>query len=187
MRSCGGPCHRKLPNCPHLCSETCHPGPCPSVDKCLKKVTVRCACNNLKKEWPCQDVQKEYRSAGRDPRDVLRNQFGVGLLPCSLNCPSKVKVVESELQLRKTSEAKKPVVEVSNVPKRRRRRERVQETRQASKFQAIKETLWRFLLFVVISIMIVAIAYYGYKGLFWLSDWMNEIEERRLRQRFPRV
>lgn len=31
---------RKLPNCPHLCSEICHPGQCPSSDRCLKKVDV---------------------------------------------------------------------------------------------------------------------------------------------------
>ncbi|XP_010920864.2 NF-X1-type zinc finger protein NFXL2 [Elaeis guineensis] len=187
VRSCGGPCHRKLSSCPHLCSETCHPGPCPSIDQCLKKVTVRCACNNLKNEWLCRDVQKEYRNAGRDPRDVSKSHFGVALLPCSVNCPSKIKVVESELQLRKTREAKSPVVEVSNVPKRRKRRERVQETRQASKFQAIKETLWRCVCFILIFLMIIASAYYGYKGLFRLSDWMNEIEERRPRQRFPRA
>lgn len=29
---------RKLPNCTHLCPETCHPGHCPSPEKCSKKV-----------------------------------------------------------------------------------------------------------------------------------------------------
>ncbi|CAN4101462.1 unnamed protein product [Withania somnifera] len=37
VRSCGGPCHRKLPNCTHLCPEACHPGECPSPDQCSKK------------------------------------------------------------------------------------------------------------------------------------------------------
>ncbi|KAK4579035.1 hypothetical protein RGQ29_028912 [Quercus rubra] len=47
--SCGGLCHRKLSNCTHLCPETCHPGACPSPDKCRKKVFVRCKCQTLKK------------------------------------------------------------------------------------------------------------------------------------------
>lgn len=31
-------CCRKLPNCTHLCPEICHPGQCPSPEKCGKKV-----------------------------------------------------------------------------------------------------------------------------------------------------
>ncbi|URD85055.1 hypothetical protein MUK42_28528 [Musa troglodytarum] len=184
IRSCGGPCHRKLPNCPHLCSEICHLGQCPSVDHCNKKVNVRCACNNLKKEWLCQEVLKAYRSSGRDPKDVPKNQFGVGILACSTECENKVKVVKSELQHRKANETKEhPVVEVASVPKRRRRRERIQEARQASKFQIIKANIQRGLIISLIFMVIVASVYYGYKGLFLLSDWMNEREEQRLHRR----
>lgn len=65
------------------------------------KVTVRCACQILKKEWICQDVQAAYCNSGRDPKDISKNQFGVGLLSCSSECTRKLKVVDSELQLRK--------------------------------------------------------------------------------------
>jgi len=27
-----------MPNCTHLCPETCHPGECPNPEKCSKKV-----------------------------------------------------------------------------------------------------------------------------------------------------
>ncbi|XVF40733.1 hypothetical protein PTKIN_Ptkin01aG0138500 [Pterospermum kingtungense] len=40
VRSCGGPCHRKLPNCSHLCPEICHAGQCPAPDKCCKRVII---------------------------------------------------------------------------------------------------------------------------------------------------
>ncbi|OAY70532.1 NF-X1-type zinc finger protein NFXL2 [Ananas comosus] len=166
VRTCSGPCHRKLPNCPHLCSEICHPGQCPSSDRCLKKVNVRCACNTVKREWLCQDVVKAYRNAGRDPKDVSKTQFGVGLLPCGVDCKRKVKVVDSELHLRKANEIKSPVVEAADVPKRRKRRERVQETKQISKFQEIKKTIWRCLLVMLLFIVVVLIAYFGYKGIF---------------------
>lgn len=63
---------------------------------------MRCGCHNLKKEWLCQDVLTAYRKAGRDPKDIIKSQFGVGLLPCNEDCKSKVKIVESEMQLRKT-------------------------------------------------------------------------------------
>nr|CAD1839837.1 unnamed protein product [Ananas comosus var. bracteatus] len=187
VRTCSGPCHRKLPNCPHLCSEICHPGQCPSSDRCLKKVNVRCACNTVKREWLCQDVVKAYRNAGRDPKDVSKTQFGVGLVPCGVDCKRKVKVVDSELHLRKANEIKSPVVEAADVPKRRKRRERVQETKQISKFQEIKKTIWRCLLVMLLFIVVVLIAYFGYKGIFWLSDRMNEIEEQRMRKRLPRI
>lgn len=72
------------------------------------KVNVRCACNTLKKEWICQDVLKEYRRSGRDPKEVSKGQFGVGLLACGGDCTKKVKVSDSELHLRKSQEIKVP-------------------------------------------------------------------------------
>ncbi|KAK1264856.1 NF-X1-type zinc finger protein NFXL2 [Acorus gramineus] len=315
-RSCGGPCHRKLRNCPHLCSEICHPDHCPSSDKCLKKVTVRCPCHHLKNEWLCKDVQDAYRRTGRDPKDILKGQFGIGLLPCNLECTSRQKVVESELQLRKpkveagvgssgacpkvwnlgkpdpnpTSDMdfhlahhctsiiltvlllshfslkermkkslgkeegmmvflsfnlvtflchefrlflgegaqqdqrpefrqsnqslsltkpencvlklhlwlsgvflspilwKTPLtLDVGQVTKRRKRRERIQEHKQISKLQAIQAIMWKCLVCVTVFVILVAIAYYGYKGLFLLSDWMNESERRRLNKLHPRI
>uniref|UniRef100_A0A0E0BXF8 RING-type domain-containing protein n=1 Tax=Oryza meridionalis TaxID=40149 RepID=A0A0E0BXF8_9ORYZ len=131
VRSCGGPCHRKLPNCPHLCSEICHPGQCPSVDQCMKKV----------------------------------------------------KAADSELHLRKIQEIKSPAVEVENVPKRRKRRNRGQESVESSKFQEIKAVALKFLLVIFLSIIVVAGLYLLWKGVYRLSDWMNEMEEQRARQR----
>lgn len=57
---------------------------------------------NLKKEWLCQDMQSAYLQAGCDPKDISRNQYGFGLLPCDSDCKSKVKVSDAELQLRKS-------------------------------------------------------------------------------------
>ncbi|KAF0920747.1 hypothetical protein E2562_036831 [Oryza meyeriana var. granulata] len=183
VRSCGGPCHRKLPNCPHLCSEICHPGQCPSVDQCMKKVNVRCGCNTLKKEWICQDVLKEYRRSGHDPKQVPKNQYGVGLLVCGEDCMKKVKAADSELHLRKNLEIKSPAMEVENVPKRRKRRNRGQESVESSKFQEIKAFTLKCLLVVLLSIIVVAGLYLLWKGVYRLSDWMNEMEEQRARQR----
>lgn len=185
IRSCGGPCHRKLPNCPHLCSEVCHPGVCPSVDQCMKKVNTRCACSTLKQEWRCQDVLKEYRKSGRDPKEVPKSQFGVGLLACGEDCKKKLKAPDSELHLRKSQENKIPAVEVVNAPKRRKRRDRGQEVK-ISKFQEVKTFVLRALLIILLSIIVAAGLYLLWKGIFWLSDWMNEMEEQRASQRYPR-
>lgn len=67
----------------------------------LLKVTVRCGCQTLKKEWLCKDVQAAYRKATRDPKDIPKTQYGHGLLPCGSDCKSKVQAVESELSHRK--------------------------------------------------------------------------------------
>lgn len=186
-RSCGGPCHRKLPYCTHLCPEICHPGQCPLPEQCCKKVTVRCGCQTLKKEWHCLDVQAAYRNIGRDPQDISKNQFGLGLLRCNSDCKSKVQVVDSVLQSRKPKvEEKEPATE-KHVGKRRKRRERVRVVNQASRLQRIFTAVKWLLLFVTLSVAVAAGLYYGYKGLLKLSDWMNEVEEQRQRKRFPRI
>ena len=96
-----------------------------------------------------------------------------------------------------------------SVRKRRKRREQVLESKETSKLQVmlvflIKELslsssclflrwplmnviieqkiisrMKRFLLFVFILVILLAATYYGYKGLLWLNDWMNEVDERR--------
>ncbi|KAK2388048.1 NF-X1-type zinc finger protein NFXL1 [Trifolium repens] len=181
-RSCGGPCHRKMPNCSHLCPETCHPGECPNPDKCGKKVTVRCKCQTLKKEWLCQDVQAAHNRAGSHPSEIPKNQFGVGLIPCNSDCKSKVQVVESELQLRKSrvTEVKEPDNEKS-VPKRRKRRERVVESNEPTILQKIISRTKQVLLFIFFLVILVATTHYGYKGLLQLNDWMNKVDEQRHR------
>lgn len=188
VRSCGGPCHRKLPNCTHLCPEICHPGQCPSPDKCSKKVTVRCGCQTLKKEWPCQDVQEAYRNAGSNPKDVPKSHFGFGLLPCGPDCRNKMKITDSELQLRKSAvtEKKEPDGE-KPVAKRRRRRERIQEDKKVSTLQIISGATRKVLLIVIILATLIAVAYCGYNGLLWVSDRMNEAEIQRQRRRYPRI
>ncbi|KAG6393535.1 hypothetical protein SASPL_147778 [Salvia splendens] len=187
VRSCKGPCHRKLPNCTHLCPETCHPGPCPSPDKCSKKVTVRCGCQTLKKEWLCKDVQAAHISSGCDPKEIPKNQFGVGLLPCGSDCKSKVKALDSELHLRQVKpQEEKESDKASNVSKRRRRRQRVHEEENASRLQRIVGVARRILLVLIVVAAVVVSAYFGYKGLLWLSDWMNQLENRQTR-RYPRV
>ncbi|XP_061975548.1 NF-X1-type zinc finger protein NFXL2 [Populus nigra] len=188
-RSCGGSCHRKLPNCTHLCPKTCHPGQCPSPEKCAKKVTVRCQCQTLKKEMPCQEVQEAYHKAGSDPKDISKSHFGLGLLPCNSGCKSKAQVVDQELHLRKSKdlEEKVPATEI-HPPKRRKRREHLQETKKTSQLQKIAATMKWLLVIVTLVVTLVAAAYFGYKGLMWLSDWMNEVEEQqRHRRRHPRI
>lgn len=99
-----------------------------------------------------------------------------------------------------------------HIPKRRRRRERVQEAKRISRLQVsvnfnssnkqscllyfplclviyfpsfsqeIATTIWRFLLFFSLLVVIVLLLYYGYKGLLQLSDWMNEVEVQRQRK-----
>ncbi|CAM8943298.1 unnamed protein product [Rhodiola kirilowii] len=183
-RSCQGPCHRRLPYCTHLCPVTCHPGQCPQPDKCSKKITVRCKCLSVKKEWLCQEVQAAYRKAGSNPEDLPKTQFGVGLLPCNSECKSKIQAVESELQLRKLRQPEtKEVFAENNQPKRRKRRERVQGTQEASRLQIVVSNIKKLLLFIALFIAIIATGIYGYKGLLRLNDWMNEIEEQRLRRR----
>lgn len=127
------------------------------------KVTVRCGCQSLKKEWLCHNVQAAYRDAGSDPKDVSKNQFGLGLIPCNSDCKSKQKVNDSELQLRRPksvevrswnsnrllwfetccchSNAIFCVLKVKESdndrqgPKRKKRRERVQQVTQTSTLQ----------------------------------------------------
>lgn len=40
LLSCGKPCYRQLPECPHRCEAICHLGQCPASASCQKEVTV---------------------------------------------------------------------------------------------------------------------------------------------------
>ncbi|XP_051138149.1 NF-X1-type zinc finger protein NFXL2 [Andrographis paniculata] len=183
VRSCKGPCHRKLPNCTHLCPEICHPGSCPSPEECSKKVTVRCACLTLKKEWLCEAVQAAYRSMGTDPKDIPKNRYGAELLPCDSECKSRVKASDAQLHLRQSrpKEEKEPD-KAANVLRRRRRKQRVQEEGRSSQVQKIVAVIQRILIVLLICVVTIASAYLGYKGLMRLSDWMNENEARQQRR-----
>ncbi|XP_010543727.1 PREDICTED: NF-X1-type zinc finger protein NFXL2 isoform X2 [Tarenaya hassleriana] len=184
VRSCGGPCHRKMQNCTHLCPEICHPGQCPLPDKCGKKVIVRCKCQTVKKELFCQDVQAMYRDKGSDPKDIPKNRFGIGVLPCNADCMSKIRAAEATLQQRKPKEADKvEAAAEKNGPKRKKRRERGQEAKQTSRLQKLVVTARKVVMFVMFIVVLAAVSYCGYKGLLWLNDWMNQLEEQRLKSR----
>lgn len=103
----------------------------------------------------------------------------------------------------------------TNTSKRRRRKQRVHEEENVSRLQVwlyfwanvcdiyhfwavnILVMKWfrvqkmvalarRVFLVVMIAGVVVASAYFGYKGLLWLSDWMNRIETQQ-RRRYSRV
>jgi len=52
--------------------------------------------------------------------------------------------------------------------------------------QEVKTYALRVLLIILLSIIVAAGLYLLWKGVFWLSDWMNEMEVQRARQRPPR-
>ena len=39
----------------------------------------------------------------------------------------------------------------------------------------------QLLLFIFFLVILVAATHYGYKGLLWLNDWMNKVDEQRQR------
>eukprot|EP01126_Amoeba_proteus_P052301 TRINITY_DN6300_c0_g1_i7.p1 TRINITY_DN6300_c0_g1~~TRINITY_DN6300_c0_g1_i7.p1 ORF type:complete len:560 (-),score=84.77 TRINITY_DN6300_c0_g1_i7:511-2190(-) len=84
LKSCGGLCGRILKFCEHICELVCHEGDCPS-NTCMKKVTVRCACNNLKQQWTCDKV-REFQTTNQKS-----NLKSFALLPCNEVCESKKK------------------------------------------------------------------------------------------------
>ncbi|EYU20009.1 hypothetical protein MIMGU_mgv1a0016062mg, partial [Erythranthe guttata] len=48
--------------------------------------------------------------------------------------------------------------------------------------QKIVAAVKKVMLVIVIVVIVIASAYLGYKGLVWLSDWMNENEARQRRK-----
>ncbi|KAM7272032.1 hypothetical protein ACFE04_031246 [Oxalis oulophora] len=183
VRSCKGPCHRKLPYCTHLCPETCHIGSCPSPEKCCKKVTVRCKCQTLKKEWLCKDVQSAYRDAGSDLSAVSKSHFGLGLLPCNAECERKVQAAESVLKSRKPKvKEEKETQTDETLLKRKKRRERVQQTEQVPTFQKFIATAKLVAIILAIVLALIGGTYFCYKGLLKLNDWMNALDEQRQKQ-----
>lgn len=43
-----------------------------------------------------------YCNDDRDPKEIPKTQFGLGLLPCNADCKNKVPPADSELQFRKS-------------------------------------------------------------------------------------
>ena len=53
--------------------------------------------------------------------------------------------------------------------------------------QRITTAMWRILLLVTLLLALVITAYYGYSGLLWLFNWMNEVKVLRQRRRYPQI
>lgn len=180
--SCRGPCHRKLPNCTHLCSEICHPGPCKMAANCRKKVSVRCPCQRLKKDWICSDVQAACINL---KLQSPRGQLGVGLLACDEEC---LKLAE-ERKLREDMDAirqrKTTILEDSSTKKVIKRRQRYAPDLKAeqSKFKEISQKFVKQSLLAMLILLVVVGFYLGIRGLQALSDWMNELDAKRPRKR----
>jgi NF-X1-type zinc finger protein NFXL1 len=51
-RSCKNQCPKKL-SCGHRCLSLCHPGDCPELERCRRKVKLTCKCKHFKKELEC--------------------------------------------------------------------------------------------------------------------------------------
>ncbi|KAJ7548966.1 hypothetical protein O6H91_07G035000 [Diphasiastrum complanatum] len=94
LLSCGGPCHRKMPSCSHLCPEICHQGPCPLV--CHKKVTVRCPCQRRKREWLCSEVQAAQITKIDSKMEKSRGITSAGLLACDKECENLARDQEAK-------------------------------------------------------------------------------------------
>lgn len=52
--------------------------------------------------------------------------------------------------------------------------------------QKVAATVKQLLLVVILAVAVIAALFYGYKGLLWLSDWMNEVDDQRQR-RYRRI
>lgn len=182
LLSCGGPCHKKLPNCSHLCPDICHPGICPTAaDSCRKKVTVRCACQRLKKEWLCCDAQAAL------PKGSQKSAvFGVGLLPCDQECSrlAAERREKEETELLRHRKSKEPEMNTApvKVPKKRRGRN-LDDTTKPSAFKEniVKAGRWIMIGFLVVGAFLVLV--YGYKGLLALSRWMDARDAVKPRRR----
>ena len=81
---CGKPCHKALPNCPHVCQQVCHAGPCPgaAAEGCQEEVTVRCSCRRHKAKLPCHQVTFYL---GRNSTDDSLHRHGLSPLLCAHN------------------------------------------------------------------------------------------------------
>lgn len=191
LTSCKGPCHRKLPFCTHLCPQICHPGPCPDPAKCRKKVSVRCSCQRLKKEWLCFDVQSaEMKRYGQKQVTVGgRVAVGVGLLPCDEECARlererravEEKVAAEQLRQRSLNTAKREALTgPSTKPRRRTQRNTASVEERQSWVEMVP---WKWLLWGFYLLLLLLLLYGASVGLSRLSEWMNARDSHRLQRR----
>ncbi|KAH0861509.1 hypothetical protein HID58_089770 [Brassica napus] len=192
----------RSPRCQHPCPRRCHPEDCPPCKTLVKR---SCHCGAMVHAFECIEYntlsEKEqskarscrgpcHRANSSDPKDVVpKNQFGVGLLPCDSNCKTKQQMAESVLQQRNVKEIEeKEEPSGKNATKRRKRRERGQDIKETSRLQKLSVAAKKVVMLVMLIAVLVAVSYYGYKGILWLSDWMNEVEEQRQKsRRYPRI
>ncbi|KAH3745328.1 NF-X1-type zinc finger protein NFXL2 [Pelomyxa schiedti] len=79
--SCGQICSKKLPYCPHICHDICHPSPCKDSQTCSKTVIVRCKCENSRTEkWTCAQAIKVRRAS------PVVSDSNLYLLECNEQC-----------------------------------------------------------------------------------------------------
>ena len=64
-------------SCGHRCPQQCHDGACPSAVKCQRKVTIRCGCRRIKKEFRCSDATEV--SCDAECARILREQEQVSV------------------------------------------------------------------------------------------------------------
>ncbi|BFI43214.1 NF-X1-type zinc finger protein NFXL1 [Marchantia polymorpha subsp. ruderalis] len=183
MLSCGGPCHRKLPNCAHMCSDICHLGPCQMANSCRKKVIVRCECQRLKKEWLCSEVQGAQRASQEEKSRTL-----IGLLPCDQIClklaaEKKAKEeTEQQLRQRRAKEAEAQVATPS-LGKRRKNRYQVESQQETTRFQEFMSAARKVATVAVVVVLVCLVGYFGFKGLLELNTWMNRRDIERMKKR----
>ena len=81
-KSCGGACP-KLMSCGHACTSVCHSGDCSDPRLCTAKVTLKCECKRLKKDFVCSKVQGQQREQQKQPQ---QQQQSSSLVPCDAKC-----------------------------------------------------------------------------------------------------
>lgn len=74
--SCGDTCGR-TENCPHSCTQLCHPGPCPP---CQATVTRKCGCGRTEKMMQC--CQKDNLQC----ESICDKELNCGVHKCTKKC-----------------------------------------------------------------------------------------------------
>ncbi|XP_028409287.1 NF-X1-type zinc finger protein NFXL1-like [Dendronephthya gigantea] len=72
LLSCKGGCPKML-KCGHQCSLQCHPGKCLDANECSKRITVRCPCKRLKKDYQCHEAQSISLECNDQCKEIQKN------------------------------------------------------------------------------------------------------------------
>ncbi|XP_024462414.1 NF-X1-type zinc finger protein NFXL2 isoform X4 [Populus trichocarpa] len=171
---------RELHDCPHLCHETCCPGQCPSPDKCTKGL-YSLSMPSLEKGDAMSRGFKQYTAKqALIPKIYLKTildlNFFLGIMLARVKHRSWIrncicvnpKIWRFQLLKIMYLSTKIGVNDCKS-------KEDLTNAEDAATMR------WLFLM-VTLVVTLVAAAYFGYKGLMWLSDWMDEVEEQRDRE-----